>query len=148
MGMMKPRIWVFLTIRVRSAARKCGTRQRLVYEGPTTSVGRSIGHSSPKLLRERIIALAGSGTGALQRELARLTAVGLVSVRRQGNQKHYQADAASPIFGELRGLVLKTFGLADMVRMALSPLAPQIRGAFVYGSVAKKLKIPLPVTSI
>jgi predicted nucleotidyltransferase len=84
-----------------------------------------------------IIALAGSGTGAVQRELAKLAAVGLVTVRRQGNQKHYQANAVSPVFDELRGLVLKTFGLADIVRTALLPMATQIRAAFVYGSVAK-----------
>ncbi len=84
-----------------------------------------------------IIAIAGSGTGAVQRELAKLVDVGLVTVRRQGNQKHYQADASSPIFGELRGLVIKTSGLADVVRIALSPLAPQICAAFVYGSIEK-----------
>jgi predicted nucleotidyltransferase len=84
-----------------------------------------------------IIALAGSGTGAVQRELAKLAEVGLVTVRRQGNQKHYQANAASPVFEELRGLVLKTFGLADIVRSALLPLTTRIRAAFVYGSVAK-----------
>ena len=64
-------------------------------------------------------------------------AVGLVTVRRHGNQKHFQANAVSPVFGELRGIVRKTFGLADILRSALSPLAPKIRAAFVYGSVAK-----------
>jgi len=84
-----------------------------------------------------VIALAGSGTGAVQRELARLEAAGLATVTRMGNQKHYQANAAAPVFAELRGLVLKTSGLADVLRAALAPLAAQIRAAFVYGSVAK-----------
>lgn len=85
-----------------------------------------------------VIALAQSGTGSAQRELAALSEAGLLTVTRQGNQKHYQANAASPVFAELRGLVLKTSGLADVLRAALAPLAPQIQAAFVYGSVAKQ----------
>ena len=95
------------------------------------------GNPGRSFYANEIIALAESGTGAVQRELAKLTAVGLITMRPQGNQKHYQANALSPVFDELRGLVLKTFGLADIVRTALWPLAPQIRAAFVYGSVAK-----------
>lgn len=85
-----------------------------------------------------LIALARSGTGAVQRELASLLAAGLVTVRDQGNQKHYQANAASPVFPELRGLVLKTVGLADVLRAALAPLEDQVAAAFVYGSVARQ----------
>ena len=54
-----------------------------------------------------------------------------------GHQEHYQANAASPLFGELRNIVLKTVGLADPLRDALTPLSSPIRAAFVYGSVAK-----------
>ncbi|NVO05596.1 MAG: transcriptional regulator [Rhodoferax sp.] len=85
-----------------------------------------------------IIALAQSGTGAVQRELASLVDAGLVSVRKQGNQRHYQADASAPMFAELRGLVLKTMGLADVLRAALAPIAGQITQAFVFGSMAKQ----------
>jgi len=80
---------------------------------------------------------AGGGSGAVQRELARLQASGLVNASRIGNQKHYQANRDSPIFEELRGIVLKTFGVADVLRAALLPLASQLTVAFVYGSVAK-----------
>lgn len=85
-----------------------------------------------------LIALAQSGTGAVQRELAGLSNAGLLTVSKQGNQKHYQANTSAPIFAELRGLVLKTMGLADVLRTALAPLAGQIDGAFVYGSVARQ----------
>jgi predicted nucleotidyltransferase len=85
-----------------------------------------------------VIGLAQSGAGAVQRELADLAAAGLLTVRKQGNQKHFQANAASPVFVELRSLVLKTSGLADVLRAALLPLAPQIAVAFVFGSVAKQ----------
>ena len=85
-----------------------------------------------------VIALAQSGTGAVQRELAALSEAGLITITWQGNQKHYQANAAAPIFEELRGLVLKTMGLADVLLAALAPLATQIALAWVYGSVAKR----------
>lgn len=80
---------------------------------------------------------AGTGSGAAQRELARLEDSGLIVARRIGNQKHYQANAASPLFGELRNIVLKTVGLVEPLRHALKPVASEIRAAFVYGSVAK-----------
>ena len=85
-----------------------------------------------------VIALARSGTGAVQRELAGLSGAGLLAVRKQGNQRHYQANAAAPVFAELCSLVLKTMGLADAVRSALAPLAGQINAAFIYGSVARQ----------
>ena len=94
------------------------------------------GNPGRSFYANEVIALAQSGTGAVQRELASLSEAGLLTVRRQGNQKHYQANADAPIFAELRGLVLKTMGLADVLRGALAPLAPQIAQAFVYGSVA------------
>lgn len=85
-----------------------------------------------------VIALAQSGTGAVQRELAGLSEAGLLIVSKKGNQKHYQANANAPVFAELRSLVLKTMGLADVLRTALAPLATQIDAAFIYGSVARQ----------
>ena len=85
-----------------------------------------------------VIALAQSGTGAVQRELAGLSEAGLLTVSKRGNQKHYQANASAPVFAELRGLVLKTMGVADVLRAALAPLASQIEQAFVYGSLARQ----------
>jgi predicted nucleotidyltransferase len=84
-----------------------------------------------------LIALARAGSGAVQRELARLEQSGLVTVRAVGNQKHYQANPASPIYEELCGIARKTVGIAEPLRAALAPLQAKIRAAFVFGSVAK-----------
>ncbi|MDD5330955.1 MAG: nucleotidyltransferase domain-containing protein [Sulfuricella sp.] len=100
-------------------------------------LGVLFGNPGRSFYANQMIALAGSGTGAVQRELARLAAAGLVTVSRVGNQKHYQANPAAPVFEELRSLILKTSGLTDVLRVALAPLAAQIEAAFVYGSVAK-----------
>jgi len=85
-----------------------------------------------------LIRLAGGGSGAVQRELARLVDSGLVTVKRVGTQKHYQADPKSPIFAELCAIAQKTVGLAEPLGEALAPLAKSITAAFVYGSVAKR----------
>ena len=100
-------------------------------------LGVLFGNPLRSFYANEVIGLARSGTGAVQRELARLEASGLVTVTRVGKQKHYQANAASPVFEELRALVLKTFGLADVLRAALAPASRSIRAAFVYGSIAK-----------
>ena len=73
----------------------------------------------------------------LHAELERLAGAGLVTVGRLGNQKHYQANRSAPIFEELRGIVLKTFGLAEVLRAALASVADRLRVAFIYGSLAK-----------
>lgn len=100
-------------------------------------LGVLFGNPRRSYYANEVIGLARSGTGAVQRELARLEASGLVTATRVGKQKHYQANANSPIFEELRALVLKTFGLADVVRLALAPLSSSVRAAFIYGSIAK-----------
>lgn len=96
------------------------------------------GNPDRSFYANEVIALAQSGTGAVQRELAALLDAGLLLMTRRGNQKHFQANAAAPVFAELRGLVLKTMGLADVLRVALAPIDTQISAAFVYGSVAKQ----------
>lgn len=86
---------------------------------------------------KEIVRLADSGIGAVQRELQALLGSGLVKSHRVGNQLHYQANADSPVFPELRGLVVKTFGVADVLRVALVPLTDRLVYACIYGSVAK-----------
>jgi predicted nucleotidyltransferase len=83
-----------------------------------------------------IIRLAGGGRGAVQRELTKLEKSGLVIAHRIGKQKHYRPNTKASVFKPLRELILKTAGVADVIRAALSPLAAQIRVAFIYGSVA------------
>jgi predicted nucleotidyltransferase len=96
------------------------------------------GNPDRSFFSNEVVAIAQSGTGAVQRELAALSGAGLLTVTAQGNQKHYQANQAAPVFVELRGLVLKTSGMVDVLRSALAPLASQIDAAFVFGSVAKQ----------
>ncbi len=93
------------------------------------------GQPARSFFATELIELTGSGSGAVQRELKRLTSSGLVTVTRIGNQKHYQANPNSPVFEELRRLVLKTIALAEPIRQALEPLADRVELALLYGSV-------------
>ena len=85
-----------------------------------------------------LIKLTGAGSGAVQRELKRLSESGLVTSEMRGNQRHFQANPRSPIFQELTQIVQKTFGLAHPIREALASYREIIRCAFIFGSIAKK----------
>jgi predicted nucleotidyltransferase len=84
-----------------------------------------------------VIKLAHSGSGAVQRELERLTKAGLVSVTTSSNRKLYQADQTSPIYDELRSIIVKTAGVLEPIRQALQPYRSKIDVSFVYGSIAR-----------
>jgi len=100
-------------------------------------LGWLFGQPERRFQSAELIRLAKSGTGAVHRLLTRLAQAGLVTVARVGNQKHYQANPASPVFAELAGLIRKSVGLAFPLQEALAPLADKIAMAFVYGSVAR-----------
>jgi predicted nucleotidyltransferase len=100
-------------------------------------LGLLFGQPNRRFQSAELIRLAHSGTGAVHRQLSRLADAGWVTVNRTGNQKHYQANRVCPAFAELSGLIVKTVGVLEPLRQALAPRAKHIRGAFVYGSVAK-----------
>lgn len=101
-------------------------------------LGALYGQPQRSFTVSELIASTGAGSGAVQRELAKLVASGLLTVRPMGNQKHYQANPAAPIHAELVGIVQKTVGLAEPLRAALEPLKGRIAAAFVFGSIAKR----------
>ena len=72
----------------------------------------------------------------VSREMARLEDLGILKSSRNGNLKHFQTNQECPFFNELKGLVLKTAGVAGRVRTSLERLAG-IEFAFLYGSYAK-----------
>jgi len=123
---------------VAPAAGRAGLADALFSGTRARILGLLFGQPERSFYANELITLTGSGSGAVQRELARLARSGLVVMRPIGRQKHYQANPDSPIFAELCGIASKTMGLADPLRQALAPLAPRIRAAFVYGSVAKR----------
>ena len=86
---------------------------------------------------KEILRLTGMGVHTIKRELDRMVDAGILTLTQIGNQKHYQANPACPLYEELVSIIKKTVGLADVLREALEPLLKNIHVAFVYGSVAK-----------
>ena len=85
----------------------------------------------------QIVRRVRSGQGGMQRELQRLVDARVILRTVRGRTTFYQANRACPVFNELRGLVIKTAGVAEVLRAALLPVRERIDVAFIYGSVAK-----------
>ena len=126
----------------RASASLAGDRPTSIADALFTTTQQRLlallfGQPARSFFATELIALTGSGSGAVQRELKRLVSSGLVNVRRIGRQKHYRANPESPVFEELRGLTIKTVAVVQPIRQALEPLADRVSLAFVYGSVAR-----------
>ncbi len=79
----------------------------------------------------------GLSAGTIIRELTRLAEVGLLKREKRGNQQVYSANTGGLIFTELASILRKTSGMADVLVQSLAPIAPKLRVAFVFGSVAQ-----------
>lgn len=94
------------------------------------------GRADSSFYTKQVLDAAKSGRGTVQRELKNLTDTGIILRKVQGRQVYYQANSRCPIFNELKSIVRKTFGVADVVRQSLSSKADRIRIAFIFGSIA------------
>jgi predicted nucleotidyltransferase len=94
------------------------------------------GRADESFYLRQLVRETGAGNGAVQREVKQLTDAGLIVRENVGNLVFYQANRKSPVFSELRGLLLKTAGVRDVLREAIAPLKNRIQVAFVYGSIA------------
>jgi len=103
-------------------------------------LGLLFGRADEALHLREIVRRTGCGVGAVQREVRRLSAAGILRLTRRGNQALYQPDPACPLFPELKSLMVKTAGVADVLRRALATVAQArtgaIRVAFLFGSLA------------
>lgn len=95
------------------------------------------GQPERRVFLNELVREAGAGKGAVQREIERLVASGLIEAASEGRQRYFRASAESPIFHEIEALVRKTFGIGDVLKVALAPLAKKIVFAGLYGSMAR-----------
>lgn len=101
-------------------------------------LGWLFSHPDERYFVRQLTALMKEDSTNVSRELARLEKTGILVKNTEGKQKYYQANRQSPIFNELHGLILKTVGVADIIKKALEPRIADIRLAFIFGSVAKR----------
>jgi len=138
MGIKMPKMGTTTKLRASQTKRPTSLADALFSTVQQRVLAYLFGQPQRSFFANELIALAGGGSGAVQRELARLAGSGLVTVERIGTQKHYRANPQAPIYAELCAIAQKTVGLAEPLREALAPFAKHIAAAFVYGSIAKR----------
>ena len=114
-----------------------GIAQSLFSEVQLKVLALLFGQPERAFQMSELLELASSGVGAVHRVVTRLVKSGLVNEDVKGRTKFYQANADSPVFHELCGLVIKTVALAIPLRSALAPFMGSVFAAFIYGSVAR-----------
>ena len=75
----------------------------------------------------------------IYRELNKLKKLGLVTDERRGKIRLFKINKSSPIYPEIRSLILKTVGIGDVIRTALNGVG-KIRYALVFGSIPKGIE--------
>jgi predicted nucleotidyltransferase len=95
------------------------------------------GRADSAFYTKQILDAVKIGRGTVQRELKNLTETGIIVREVQGRQVYYHANERCPIFNELKSIVRKTFGVADVIKQSLASRARKIRVAFIFGSVAR-----------
>jgi uncharacterized protein len=99
-------------------------------------LGWLFSHPGERYFVRQLALLISEDSTNVSRELARLAELGIVTRSHEGTQKYFQVNTETPVFPELRGLVLKTAGLGDLLRESLAPLSGRIPVAFIFGSFA------------
>jgi len=100
-------------------------------------LGWLFSHPDERYFVRQLTALVNEDSTNVSRELTRLEKTGILVKNTEGKQKYYQANRQSPLFNELHGLMLKTVGVADIIKKALEPRMADIKLAFIFGSVAR-----------
>lgn len=119
-----------------SRARRQSVESALFSPVQADLLGLLFGDPAARFTGADLIRRIGRGSGAVQRQLAALHAADLITSTQVGNQKLYQANPRSPVFDELRRLLMKTVGVVGLLRDALMTHRDEIALALVFGSVA------------
>jgi len=92
--------------------------------------------------QRELVAAAAARLYAVQQELGRLERLGLIVKTPRGNRAYYKADRSHPVFEDLKRVIVKTVGLGDALRDALTGHNGSVRVAFIYGSYARGQEKP------
>jgi uncharacterized protein len=105
-------------------------------------LGLLYGNPEQAFYLRKIVRLTGGGHGAIQRELKTLWQAGIVTRTVCDKQVYFQANSDCPVFEELKVLILKTVGVADVLKAALASLGERIELVWIYGSMAQGRQKP------
>jgi len=118
-------------------ARNAGIGSTLFGKSRLAILSLLLPDASNRFYLKQIVKLTRLGVGGTQRELAALAECGILTRTKEGRQVYFQANRQCPVYEELKSLVVKTGGVADVLRERLAPLRRTIRVAFIYGSFAE-----------
>ncbi len=90
--------------------------------------------------QRQLEAVTGLPIRAVQRELERLSGIGLLYRHTEGNRVYYQMDTACPLFPELRSLILKAASPVEVLRGTLA-VDPAVRLLFLTGPEDRALMV-------
>jgi len=94
-------------------------------------------HPDESFYVRQILRTAGIAPGAGQRELKWLSESGIIRRTVSGHQVYYQANSGCPIYWELKNIITKTVGIADIIRAQLAPIEERIDFALLFGSIVR-----------
>lgn len=94
-------------------------------------------HADESFYVRQILRTAGIAPGAAHRELKWLSTTGVILRKVSGHQVYYQANSECPIFLELKNIITKTVGVADIIRAQLAPIEDRIDIALLFGSMVR-----------
>lgn len=97
---------------------------------------RFLTHPEERFYPTQLMRELGLSSSLVQKELARLSATGLLRSEREGNARFYSVNTRHPLYAELKSIVYKTEGLGDLLRDHLSSVQG-VSVALIYGSVAR-----------
>ena len=96
-----------------------GTARTLLGKTRTALLELFLMNDDKSYYMRQVVRLTGLGHGAVQRELLLLNDTGIVTRSHNGNMVYYQANKRSPVFSELRSIVLK--GMPSGLSMGKAP---------------------------
>jgi predicted nucleotidyltransferase len=94
-------------------------------------------HPDESFYVRQILRTAGTAPGASQRELKWLAESRIIRRSVSGHQVYYKANSECPIFWELKNIITKTVGVADIIRAQLAPIEKHIDIALLFGSIVR-----------
>ncbi len=83
-----------------------------------------------------IIRKVDSGQSSVQRELVKLEIAGIIKMEVIGRHLYFSANQSCSVYPELHGLMIKTYGIADVLNSGLKDISDRIDFAFIFGSLA------------
>ena len=110
--------------------------EALFGKGQRVILGQLFSRPERRFYVRELARAADTTPSVIQRDLAALAGAGILTRETEGRQVYYRANPRCPIFEELKGIAVKTFGVADVLRAMLEPHRAAIQLAFIYGSVA------------